>query len=203
MKYLIPLAVATLAFGVGRWSVGSPESIPGIPIAFAQMTQDIAVTIDVDLDPDSKQPVEGGLELYELKGTATYRFTNFSDAPVSLTFPPTQTRAIGGNFVSHQPTECRSYLQKPQTIEIAPRQCAEFCGEWNNTVSGDLDEMLVSGAGWECFTFRPPQDPDPSINHFSGTVIAFQAFSDQDNPSDLHTTEGHLRFVSRARHSKK
>lgn len=194
-KYLIVFAVAATAFGIGRWSSLSPEFLPSIPIAFVQMTQDVAVTIDVELDPSSKRPIFKDTPLYKLKGTATYRFTNISNAPVALTFPPTETRAISKNNVSHEPSKCRGFLQQPQTIDIAPRQSAEFSGEWNNAVSGDLDQMLKSGAGWECFTFRPPEDAHSSANHFSGTVIAFQAFSGHGNPSDFHSTDGHLQII--------
>lgn len=197
-KYIIPIVVVivvVLAFGVGRWSNSSTGSLPEIPIAFVQMTQDVAVTIDVELDPSSRKPVYKDTPLHELKGKATYRFTNISDAPVALTFPPTKTRAISKHSVSHELSKCPDFLQKPQTIEIAPRQSTEFTGDWSNVVSGDPDQMLAPGAGRECFTFRPPENADPSVNHFSGTVIAFQSFVGSDNSEDAITTNAHLQLI--------
>lgn len=190
MKYVVAVMVLVAAFIVGRCSVvRESDPLPGLPVAFVQATQPIAVTVDVNLATENVASTSDGI--YELEGSAVYRFTNLTEEVVSIAFPPTRTFAITSRYLGRSPLPCPSPLASNEIVEIPPQSSITRSGEWSTTITGDVDEFLQSGAR-EAYTFSSPNS-EPS---FSGTLIAFQAFTGVKPKSHFHTTVGHLELVS-------
>lgn len=197
MKRFAIIAVIVIAFILGRLSDSEPDGLPGVPVAFLQMTQPIAVTIQVELDAPPEL-ISDSISLYALHGTAEYRFTNISNRPISLAFPPVRTISISSNSVSHDEKTCPPSLAGQQTINIPAHKYVTFKGEWSEGVSGgvNISDILQPSAGWSGFTFRPPQDREPGVEFCDDTLIAFQTFNHQTLPKYYPTIDHHLRFVS-------
>jgi hypothetical protein len=191
MKSVVTGVIVIAAFVVGRYSVRSDlQPLPSVPVAFVQATQPIAVTIDVDLETtDAAGLADHGI--HELKGSATYQFTNLTDKAVSMAFPPTRTFSISSTTLSRNSSSCPEALAEQQIVEIPANSSVSFTGPWSDSITGDLDMFLQAGAGKDGFTFAGAADTDC----FSGTLIAFQTFNGVEPRNRFHTTAGHLELV--------
>ncbi len=184
------LVLSIVAFRIGRTNRSENEAIPSIPIAFVQATYPIAITIEVTLDGEEKNSLDGGIS--QLQGIAEYTFTNISGQPVKIQFPPNRTFAISRNQFSVDSVPCPMALSENEVITIPADRSIKRSGPWSAAVSGDASTFLKSGAGWLGFTFASSGEG----NCISGTMIPFQSFKNYDVESKWHTTAGHIELVT-------
>ena len=196
MKYIIVLLIAILAFFVGRYSASQVETkLPEVPVAFVQALHPVSLTIEVDLDSEPEKS-SGSPAVNQLHGSATYRFTNISDNPVNVAFPPARTFQISKHQLDKTERTCPIPLAERQNVHIPPGKSVIFSGHWESTVIGDLDDRLQPGAGWSAFTFRSPYNADSGTEYYNDTIIGFQSFNYASRRPQITAAKRHQEFVT-------
>lgn len=191
MKHVVTILIAIVAFAAGRYSVrDNSQLLPSLPVAFVQKTQPVALTINVELqEQDAAHSAKQGA--HQLKGLATYQFTNLTDETVSVAFPPTRTFHVSSTSFSRYSQSCPGPLSKQQVIDIPANRSISLTGPWSNTVTGNLQSYLQAGAAGG-FTFSSDNDQ----TCFTGTLIAFQTFKGVKPRNQFHTIGRHLELLT-------
>jgi hypothetical protein len=159
-----------------KWMLPESNTPPSIPAVLLNFTAPIA--INIDYRPTLKS-YEGTTRV---SGTAYYKFTNTTDRPMQISFPP--HRVFGFSVSSVSPNaEMPKFAMKRSNIMIPAKDSVTFENEEDSVFIGNIRSFLKGGPGWIGFVFESPKDCAADSNFCVGTVFPqYTVF-----PTDLRT----------------
>lgn len=158
------LLTAGVCTGGGLASMYAPR--PEVPFHFIQSTAPVAVSIEYR--PQIREPLKG---FTDLSGVATYKFTNLTNEPVRLSFPPVRVFGFSVGRLGHD--DVPPFMAEKRIVTIPAGQTVEFDDDRSMTLTdAGLKEFLRGGPGWSGFVFEKPVEAVDAANYCSGTLFA-------------------------------
>lgn len=194
---VIALGLLTAGVCAGGWQASRNVPGPEVPFHFIQSTAPVAVSIQYR--PLISKPLE---YVAQLSGVATYKFTNLTNEPVSLSFPP--ARVFGFTVGQLGPDDVPAFMAEKRIVTIPAGQAVQFDDDQSMTLSGEgaLKKFLQGGPGWSGFVFEKPVEPGDGVNYCSGTLFAsysveFEGQSQADREKQQGDDAHRLNLLSR------
>lgn len=141
-----------------------PESLPGIPHVLFRET--VPVAIDIEYRPNLSY--RDGCA--QASGIARYKFTNLTDAPIHVSFPPHRVFGIQSHcYTPDWPVP--SFAVNKRHVAIPSNGSVTFESLEEKQFIGDIRHFLEGGPGWIGFVFSTPGDSTGNESFCVGTVI--------------------------------
>ncbi len=109
-------------------------------------------------------------EWNDVVGTARFTFTNTTDRPISIAFPPHRVFDFSASNYSEE-VNVPEFVGVKQNVLIQPKKSVSFEGRVKRTFIGDMDSFLKGGIGFIGFVFERPPSEDATGEFCVGTVF--------------------------------
>ncbi|MEX0727321.1 MAG: hypothetical protein WEB58_08700 [Planctomycetaceae bacterium] len=179
---ILSVALVALCCGIslGQYSTKRSQNWL-IPFWNVQLTA--PVVCEIVFRPEIKYP-EGTNQVAVFSGPAEFIFTNYSDKPVKMAFPPIRSFNFSATSFSHDAT-LPEFAQEQKTYELAAGDSIRFEADHGATVIGnDPQSYLKGGPGYIGFVFSRPADAAADDNYLVGTILPWCSTYAQDGSTD-------------------
>ncbi len=160
------IAMLSLGVVVGWIMKPAPSTFPSVFMPILEASAPVAITIDFRPVVTTEEQV-----VTRMSGTAHYTFTNLTESPINVSFPP--TRVFGFSLNSHNPSEViPEFAAEKRIVTIPGGESVQFEDEHGKQFLGDPRVFLRGGPGWIGFVFNQPDQRATDVPFCTGTVFS-------------------------------
>ncbi|MDA0834473.1 MAG: hypothetical protein O2955_09470 [Planctomycetota bacterium] len=183
LKWLMMLVLGFVFLFVG-FGLGSDfyraSRNTSVPLMLIQMSS--PVVCEIVYRPQLKHP-DDLEDILQHNGLAEFVFTNYSNEPVKIAFPPLRAFAFTAEHFSHDVT-LPAFAKEQKTHEIPAGESIRFETTHGGTLVGDDRSFLKGGPGYVGFVFSRPEDAIADENYLVGTIYPWYSVYAQDGSTN-------------------
>ncbi len=200
---LLVAGIATTLIGFAFGQNHRPEDwLERVPLSFIQ--QAAPVTVEIIHRPKVKYPTEEK-NIALVHGPAEFVFTNYSEKPIRIAFPPVRCFHFTQNSFSPVDT-LPEFAREQKTYEIPAHQSIRFEDDHGVMIPGDPSAYLQGGAGYTGFVFSRPPGATSDDDYLIGTIFPwYSVYTDDgstDNEAMKRSAERNFRFTKRGNYGE-
>ncbi len=160
------IAMLSLGVVVGWIMKPAPSMFPGVFMPILEASAPVAITIDFRPVVTTEEHV-----VTRMSGAIHYTFTNLTESPINVAFPPTRVFGFYSNV--YTPSELiPDFAMDERIVTIPGGESIHFEDEHGKQFIGDPRVFLRGGPGWMGFVFNQPDKRATDVPFCTGTVFS-------------------------------